>query len=127
MLRRGTIRNDTAISRAARHDRAPALQPPWYGPFGGVLDLKQFGLHTVLIGIAFALFARRYLRLSVLKLEHRRRQGPCPLIERSLHVKLERRMLMVLALDGPPAMLLEVHHVGSGNEAPRRQSSDILS
>ena len=74
-----------------------------------VLGFQQFGLGTVLIGLAFAysgaaLYAWR-------KFSDRRKQG-LPGIARTLHIKLTGAMLLVLALDGF-GYLFAVHYVNS--------------
>lgn len=67
-----------------------------------VLGFQQFGLQTVLIGLAFAysgaaLYAWR-------KFTDRRKQG-LPGIARTLHIKLTGAMLLVLFLDGAGYLL----------------------
>ena len=72
-----------------------------------VLGFQQFGLPTVLVGIAFAysgaaLYAWR-------KAADRRKLG-LPIVARTLHLKLTGAMLLVLILDGV-GYLIAVHHV----------------
>ena len=74
-----------------------------------VLGFQQFGISTVLIGLAFAysgamLYAWR-------KFSDRRKQG-LPGIARTLHVKLTGAMLLVLMLDGF-GYLFAVHNVNT--------------
>jgi amino acid transporter/signal transduction histidine kinase len=73
-----------------------------------VLGFEQYGLPTVLAGIAFAysgsaLYAWR-------KMCDRRKMG-LPVIARTLHLKLTGAMLLVLALDGA-GYLIAVDHAG---------------
>jgi signal transduction histidine kinase/amino acid transporter len=75
-----------------------------------VLGFQQFGLPTVLAGIAFAysgsaLYAWR-------KISDRRKAG-LPMIGRTLHLKLTGTMLSVLALDAA-GYLMAVSHVAPG-------------
>ena len=72
-----------------------------------VLGFQQFGLPTVLVGIAFAysgsaLYAWR-------KMSDRRKLG-LPIVARSLHIKLTGAMLLVLGLDAV-GYLIAVAHV----------------
>ena len=74
-----------------------------------VLGFQQFGLGTVLVGLAFAysgaaLYAWR-------KFSDRRKQG-LPGIARTLHIKLTGAMLLVLVLDGF-GYLFAVHNVNT--------------
>ena len=78
-----------------------------------ILGFQQFGLPTVLIGIAFAysgsvLYAWR-------KFADRRKAG-LPGIARTLHLKLTGAMLIVLVLDAV-GYLIAVGHVPTHNEA----------
>jgi two-component system, sensor histidine kinase len=101
---------------------APEMTRPYRAPRGlimaglvassvwgisAVLGFQQFGLPTVMVGLAFAysgsaLYAWR-------KYSDRKRQG-LPGIARSLHIKLTGAMLLVLALDGA-GYLLAVQNV----------------
>jgi signal transduction histidine kinase/DNA-binding response OmpR family regulator len=76
-----------------------------------VLGFQQFGLPTVLAGIAFA-YSGSALYLWR-KMSDRRKAG-LPVIGRTLHVKLTGAMLFVLVLDAV-GYLIAVSHV-SGNE-----------
>ena len=102
----------------------PDLHRPYRAPYGTIalgvfaagvwglsamLGFQQFGLPTVLIGLAFAysgsaLYAWR-------KFTDRRKRG-LPGVARSLHIKLTGAMLLVLVLDGF-GYLLAVQSVGS--------------
>ena len=87
-----------------------------------VLGFQQFGLPTVLVGIAFAysgaaLFAWR-------KFADRRKAG-LPGIARTLHLKLTGAMLLVLALDAA-GYLIAVQHVPTENVALVAALEDIF-
>ena len=87
-----------------------------------VLGFQQFGLTTVLIGVAFAysgsvLYAWR-------KYSDRRAAG-LPGIPRTLHVKLTGAMLLVLALDAL-GYLIAVGHVPTQNTALIALLEDIF-
>jgi two-component system, sensor histidine kinase len=76
-----------------------------------VLGFQQFGLPTVLVGIAFA-YSGSVLYLWR-KMADRRKAG-LPMIGRTLHLKLTGTMLFVLVLDAI-GYLIAVSHV-SGND-----------
>jgi two-component system, sensor histidine kinase len=96
---------------------APAMERPYRAPRGfinlglvaasvwgisAILGFQQFGLPTVMVGLAFAyagsaLYAWR-------KYRDRRKQG-LPGVARSLHIKLTGAMLLVLVLDGAGYLL----------------------
>jgi signal transduction histidine kinase/CheY-like chemotaxis protein/L-asparagine transporter-like permease len=87
-----------------------------------ILGFQQFGLATVLIGLAFAysgaaLYAWR-------KFSDRRKQG-LPGIARTLHIKLTGAMLLVLFLDGA-GYLIAVNSVPSHETALLTILSDIF-
>jgi signal transduction histidine kinase/CheY-like chemotaxis protein len=87
-----------------------------------ILGFQQFGLPTVLVGLAFAyagaaLYAWR-------KLSDRRSQGLPPIIS-SLHIKLTGAMLLVLTLDGA-GYLLAVTHVPAADTALVAALEDIF-
>ncbi|HEX7653475.1 MAG TPA: amino acid permease, partial [Verrucomicrobiae bacterium] len=87
-----------------------------------VLGFEQFGLPTVLAGIAFAysgsvLYAWR-------KAMDRREQG-LPMLARSLHLKLTGAMLLVLTFDAF-GYLIAVHHVPNKETALLAVLSDIF-
>ena len=119
-----------------RRDR-PDLARPYRAPRGtiwlglcaaaiwglaAVLGFQQFGLPTVLIGLAFAyssagLYAWR-------KFMDRRRQG-LPGIARTLHVKLTGAMLAVLAMDAV-GYFIAVSNVAHGGLALKAALADIF-
>ncbi len=96
---------------------APEMERPYRAPRGfinlglaaasvwgiaAILGFQQFGLPTVMIGLAFAyagsaLYAWR-------KYRDRRKQG-LPGVARTLHIKLTGAMLLVLVLDGAGYLL----------------------
>ena len=78
-----------------------------------VLGFQQFGLPTVLFGLAFAYSGA--LLYAVRKYSDRRRQG-LPGVVPSLHLKLTGAMLLVLVLDGA-GYLLAVDSVPASNTA----------
>jgi len=87
-----------------------------------ILGFQQFGLKTVLIGLAFAysgsaLYAWR-------KFSDRRKEG-LPGIARTLHIKLTGAMLLVLVLDGA-GYLLAVQSVGNHETAKLAVLEDIF-
>ena len=87
-----------------------------------VLGFQQFGLPTVLAGIAFAysgsaLYAWR-------KMSDRRKMG-LPAIARTLHLKLTGAMLLVLALDAG-GYLIAVSHVAREQSALIAALEDIF-
>ena len=87
-----------------------------------ILGFQQFGLRTVLIGIAFAysgsmLYAWR-------KYADRRKMG-LPGIARTLHLKLTGAMLLVLTLDAV-GYLIAVDHVPTQNAALIAMLEDIF-
>ena len=87
-----------------------------------LLGFQQFGLATVLIGLAFAysgsvLYAWR-------KFSDRRKQG-LPGIARTLHIKLTGAMLLVLLLDGA-GYLVAVRNVSTKESALLACLADIF-
>ncbi|MEI6235171.1 MAG: amino acid permease [Planctomycetota bacterium] len=115
----------------------PRLERPYRAPRGTILlgvcaagvwalttilGFQQFGLPTVLVGIAFAysgsaLYAwRKYMD---------RRKAGLPGIARTLHVKLTGAMLLVLVLDGL-GYLIAVDHVPTQDTALISLLSDIF-
>jgi two-component system, sensor histidine kinase len=76
-----------------------------------VLGFQQFGLPTVLAGIAFAYSGA--VLYSWRKMSDRRKEG-FPMIGRTLHLKLTGTMLFVLVLDAA-GYLIAVSHV-AGND-----------
>jgi signal transduction histidine kinase/CheY-like chemotaxis protein/L-asparagine transporter-like permease len=78
-----------------------------------VLGFQQFGLPTVLFGIAFAYSGA--ILYAVRKYSDRRKLG-LPGVAPSLHIKLTGAMLLVLVLDGA-GYLLAVDNVPTGNTA----------
>jgi signal transduction histidine kinase len=87
-----------------------------------VLGFQQFGLPTVLVGLAFAysgtvLYAWR-------KFSDRREQGLAP-VTWSLHLKLTGAMLLVLSMDAA-GYLLAVENVPSGHMALKSSLEDIF-
>jgi hypothetical protein len=78
-----------------------------------ILGFQQFGLPTVLIGIAFAYSGS--LLYAWRKFSDRRKAG-LPGIARTLHVKLTGAMLLVLILDAF-GYLIAVDHVPKTHEA----------
>ncbi|HEY0107282.1 MAG TPA: amino acid permease [Rhizomicrobium sp.] len=119
-----------------RRDR-PELARPYRAPKGAigfgllaaaiwglsaVLGFQQFGLPTVLVGLAFAysgaaLYAWR-------KFTDRRRQG-LPGMARTLHLKLTGAMLLVLTMDGA-GYLMAVDNVVPGELALKAGLEDIF-
>ncbi len=99
-----------------RHD-APDMHRPYRAPRGtivlgvlaaviwtisAVLGFQQFGMPTVLFGLAFAFSGTSLYALR--KFQDRRALG-LPGIKRSLHLKLTGAMLLVLMLDGAGYLL----------------------
>ena len=119
-----------------RRDR-PDMRRPFRAPRGlvtlglaaagawaltAILGFQQFGLKTVLIGLAFAysgsaLYAWR-------KFSDRRKEGLSG-IARTLHIKLTGAMLLVLVLDGA-GYLLAVQSVGDHETAKLAVLEDIF-
>ena len=118
-------RNDPALSRPYRAPRGMiglGLFAAGAWALTAVLGFQQFGLKTVLIGIAFAysgsaLYAWR-------KFSDRRKMG-LPGIARTLHVKLTGAMLLVLVLDAL-GYLIAVGHVPTENTALIALLQDIF-
>ena len=106
----------------------PSMERPYRAPRGtivlglvaagvwaltAILGFQQFGLRTVLVGIAFAhsgaaLYAWR-------KFVDRRRAG-LPGVARTLHLKLTGAMLLVLTVDGA-GYLTAVEHISRDQQA----------
>ena len=83
------------------------------GALATVLGFEQFGLPTVLAGLAPGLLGLAALRLAAL--ERPARAPGCAALWRSLHLKLTGAMLLVLALDGAGYLLAvsNVEHAAS--------------
>ncbi|HEY0301214.1 MAG TPA: amino acid permease [Rhizomicrobium sp.] len=87
-----------------------------------ILGFQQFGLPTVLIGLAFAysgaaLYAWR-------KFSDRRKAG-LPGVARTIHLKLTGAMLLVLAMDAA-GYLLAVQNIAQGDLALKTALEDIF-
>ena len=110
-----------------RHDQ-PDLLRPYKAPRGTialgllaaavwatscVLGFQQFGLPTVLFGLAFAYSGA--VLYAIRKYSDRRALGKAGIVP-SLHIKLTGAMLLVLVLDGA-GYLLAVDNVPKGNSA----------
>ncbi len=106
----------------------PAMERPYRAPRGtivlgliaasawaltAIFGFQQFGLPTVLIGIAFAYSGA--LLYAWRKFSDRRKAG-LPGIARTLHLKLTGAMLLVLVLDAI-GYLIAVDHVPEHNQA----------
>ena len=65
--------------------------------FSAIFGFEQFGLRTVLIGLAMAFSGAA---LHAWRVADDRRRAGLPMLSGSLHVKLTGAMLLVLALDG---------------------------
>ena len=102
----------------------PAMNRPYRAPRGFIIlgllaavgwgiscvfGFQQFGLSTVLIGLAFAYSGS--LLYAWRKYSDRRKQG-LPGVARTLHIKLTGAMLLVLVLDGL-GYLFAVHNVNT--------------
>ncbi len=87
-----------------------------------ILGFEQFGLPTVLIGIAFAYSGSALY--AVRKMQDRRKAG-LPLIGHTLHLKLTGAMLAVLVLDGL-GYLIAVAHVPTHDSALIALLADIF-
>jgi diguanylate cyclase (GGDEF)-like protein len=107
----------------------PGIERPYRAPRGTIglgliaslawllaalLGFQQFGLPTVLVGLAMAYSGAALYAWRVL--EDRRRQG-LPAFERTLHVKLTGAMLLVLILDGA-GYLMAVSSVTNEHHEP---------
>ncbi len=106
-------RNEPALDRPYRAPRGTitlGLVAACIWAISAMLGFQQFGLPTVLVGLAFAysgaaLYAWR-------KVDDRRRKG-LPGIAHTLHVKLTGAMLLVLLLDGG-GYLLAIDNLAPG-------------
>ncbi len=87
-----------------------------------ILGFQQFGLPTVLFGLALAYSGAALYAWRVI--EDRRRQG-LPAFAKTLHVKLTGAMLFVLILDGI-AYLLAVNTVSEGHHELVAVLADIF-
>ena len=116
---------------------APAMSRPYRAPRGtimlgliaaciwgvsAILGFQQFGLPTVLFGLAFAYSGAVLYALR--KYSDRRKLG-LPGVARSLHLKLTGAMLLVLALDGA-GYLMAVSSVPSSHSALVTGLEDIF-
>ena len=117
--------NEPQMARPFRAPRGTILLGLFAASAWGItaiLGFQQFGLPTVLIGIAFAysgsvLYAWR-------KFTDRRKAG-LPGVARTLHLKLTGAMLLVLALDAA-GYLIAVQHVPTENLALVAALEDIF-
>jgi signal transduction histidine kinase/amino acid transporter/ActR/RegA family two-component response regulator len=87
-----------------------------------VLGFQQFGLPTVLFGLAFAYSGA--VLYAIRKYSDRRALGQ-PGVTPSLHIKLTGSMLLVLVLDGA-GYLLAVDNVPKGNSALVSALEDVF-
>jgi signal transduction histidine kinase len=87
-----------------------------------IIGFQQFGLPTVLVGIAFAYSGS--LLYAWRKFTDRRKMG-LPGIARTLHLKLTGAMLLVLALDAA-GYLIAVDHVSTNDPAMIAMLEDIF-
>ena len=87
-----------------------------------VLGFQQFGLPTVLFGLALAYSGAALYLWRVI--EDRVREG-LPFIARTLHTKLSGAMLFVLALDGA-GYFIAVSSIGGGHTALKAGLEDIF-
>jgi signal transduction histidine kinase/amino acid transporter/ActR/RegA family two-component response regulator len=87
-----------------------------------VLGFQQFGLPTVLFGLAFAYSGA--VLYAIRKYSDRRKLG-LPGVPPSLHIKLTGAMLLVLVLDGA-GYLLAVDSVPKGNSALVSALEDVF-
>ena len=83
-----------------------------------MLGFQQFGLPTVVFGLALAYSGAGLYAWRVI--EDRRRAG-LPAFARTLHTKLTGAMVLVLVLDGI-AYLLAVNSIGEGHQSSWRCS-----
>ncbi|GAC1575336.1 MAG: hypothetical protein NVS3B24_03840 [Candidatus Dormibacteria bacterium] len=117
---------------------APAMERPWRAPKGTIrlglfaavawlvstiLGFQQFGLPTVLFGIALAYSGAA---LYALRLWSDRRALGVPTRWRSLHLKLTGAMLAVLVLDGAGYLLAVSSLSHSGQEVLVTACEDIF-
>jgi diguanylate cyclase (GGDEF)-like protein len=124
-----------AVWLLRRH--APAMRRPYRAPKGWIalglvaagiwglstfLGFQQFGLPTVLAGLALAYAGS--LLYAWRAWSDRRRDGT-PGVKRSLHLKLTGAMVAVMVLDGA-GYLLAVSHVRSNEDALLAVLSDIF-
>ena len=87
-----------------------------------ILGFQQFGLPTVLIGLALAYSGAAFYAWRVI--EDRVREG-LPIVPRTLHTKLTGAMLFVLVLDGA-GYLLAVRSVTDGQKPLMTGLEDIF-
>jgi diguanylate cyclase (GGDEF)-like protein len=87
-----------------------------------ILGFQQFGLPTVLFGLALAYSGAALYACRVV--EDRLRQG-LPIVARTLHTKLTGAMLFVLVLDGA-GYLMAVDSVADGQKALMAALEDIF-
>ena len=90
--------------------------------FAAVLGFQQFGLPTVVFGLALAYSGAALYAWRVI--EDRRRAG-LPAVAQTLHVKLTGAMVAVLVLDGV-AYLLAVNTVADGHHELVSVLADIF-
>lgn len=109
-------RNEPNLRRPYRAPRGTILLGVFASLVWGVtvvLGFQQYGLRTVLIGIAFAYSGAALYAWRVIA--DRLKQG-LPWMGKTLHVKLTGAMLLVLALDGI-GYLIAVDHVPQTNSS----------
>ena len=97
-----------ALPRAARHHHARRGRGLDLAGSSAILGFQQFGLPTVLFGLALAYSGAALYAWRVI--EDRRRAGPAG-IRPTLHVKLTGAMLLVLVLDGIAYLAGRQHRV----------------
>ncbi len=90
--------------------------------FSSILGFQQFGLPTVLIGLALAYSGAAFYAWRVV--EDRVREG-LPIVPSTLHTKLTGAMLFVLVLDGA-GYLLAVRSVAEGHKPLTAALEDIF-
>ena len=118
-------KNDPNLHRPYRAPRGTIILGLCAAAIWGISSIfgfQQFGLPTVLIGLAFAysgsaLYAWR-------KFSDRRKQG-LPGIPRTLHIKLTGAMLLVLAMDGV-GYIIAMQSVGAEHTARLTVLADIF-
>ncbi len=90
--------------------------------FSAILGFQQFGLPTVLFGLALAYSGAALYAWRVI--EDRWREG-LPIVARTLHTKLTGAMIFVLVLDGA-GYLMAVNSVPEGHHALTTALEDIF-
>ncbi len=118
-------RDQPDMVRPYRAPRGTILLGLWAAVIWGVscvLGFQQFGLPTVLFGLAFAYSGA--VLYAIRKFADRRKLG-LPGVPPSLHIKLTGAMLLVLVLDGA-GYLLAVDNVPKGNSALVSALEDVF-